>query len=323
MLGNSIYYNRTIRKLTVGFGSIFSNIVVARWNYNTTPWTEQQRFILKVEEGEKEKYIQALEGDPTNSKKVQLTLPILSFSFLGMEYDKNRKGQTTLQNFNINNQGLLVSQYSPVPYNFHYQACIYVRTKTDGEQILEQILPFFTPDYTLNISLIPYMDITQAVPVKLNSTTYEMKNEGGRESDTRYILWTLDFTVMGWLYGPASTGSIITEAIVDIYDWEETDGKTLALIVDNMIPSGTYLPGEIVFQGTNLQTANATAYVSSWEQQLGKVCINNAQGLFYTNNPLQGSTSGAIYNIINYEIIPSILETIEVTANTYSYFLLG
>ena len=171
MLGNSIYYNRVIRNITTGFGSIFSNIVLARYNYQTNPWIEQERFLLKFVFGQKEKFIQALEGDPTNSKKVQITLPIAAFNFLGLQYDKNRKNQTTLQNFNLNNSGNLLTQYNPVPYNFHYQVYIYVRNIVDGEQILEQILPFFTPDYTLNLNLIPSMNISQAIPVVLNSCT--------------------------------------------------------------------------------------------------------------------------------------------------------
>lgn len=325
MLGNSIYFWKIIRNITTGFGSIFSNIVIARYNYSTTPWTEQQRLLVKLEEGEKEKYIQALQGDPTNSKKVQITLPIMAYCFLGMEYDKTRKLQTTQQNFNVTSQNTLLTQYSPVPYNFHFQIYIYVRTKIDGEQILEQILPFFTPDYTLNINLIPSMNITQKVPVVLNSITYENKNEGGRETEIRYILWTLDFTVMGQLYGPTNAQGLITEAIINLYDWKDTDGTDLVLLLNIDIPAsqGTYLPGEIVFQGKDLPSANATAYVNYWDSTIGRLSINNAKGMFYTNNLLQGVQSGASYNIINYEIIPSIIETITVTANTYNYDILN
>lgn len=314
MLGNSIYFWRIIRNITTGFASIFSNIAVVRYNYTTNPWTEQQRFLLKLMFGQKEKFIQALQGDPTNSKKVQITLPILAYNFLGLEYDKNRKGQTTLQNYNVTNQGNMISQYAPIPYNFHYQIYIYVREIIDGEQILEQILPFFTPDYSLTINLVPSMNISQAIPVILNSATYELLNEGDNQTSTRYILWTLDFTIMGWLYGPTSSGSVIKEVIANIYNWPEAESdKSIILVLNHNSGNGTYIPGEIVFQGLSIENSNATAIVQDWSNTTNRLLITDAQGMFYTNNILNGSISGANLTIQNYEIVPTLISTITVT----------
>lgn len=314
MLGHSIFFNRTMRTITTAFGSLFASIVVARYNYNTTPWTEQERFLLKLMYGQKEKFVQALQGDPTNSEKTQVSLPLMAYNFLGLEYDPKRKQQTTIQNYNVNPSGQLISQYVPVPYNFHYQVYIYVRNIIEGEQILEQILPFFTPGYTLTVNMVPAMGITQAIPVNLNSITYENDSEGVRTTDTRYILWTLDFTVMGSLYGPISTGGgLIKEAITNIYNWSKTDGKSLVLLMNPNSGNGNFIPGEIIFQGQTPQSSNASAIVQDWSNTTNRLLITDAQGLFYTNNLLQGSQSGSTRTIQNYEIIPQIVETIDIT----------
>lgn len=316
MLGNSIFFNRTIRNITTAFGSLFSNIVIARYNYNTNPWTEQERFLVKVLFGQKEKYIQILTNDPTNTEKIQIALPIIAFNFLGLKYDATRKGQTTLQNYNVNSSGNLVSQYAPVPYNFHYQAYVYVRNIIDGEQIIEQILPFFTPDYTVTINMVPSMGITQSIPFLLNSATYELLNEGTSQTDTRYILWTLDFTAMGYLYGPTTTaanGGYIREAIISIYNWEDLDGTNVILLLNPSSVNGTFLDNEIIYQGATQMTSNASAVVTNWSNGTSQLTISNAEGMFYTGTKVFGATSGAFGTILNYNIIPQLLETIDVT----------
>lgn len=315
MLGNSIFFNRTIRTITTAFGSLFANIVIARYNYSTNPWTEQERFLVKLLFGQKEKYIQVLTNDPTNSEKVQIALPIIAYNFLGLAYDSTRKGQTTLQNQNVNSSGQMVSQFAPVPYNFHYQVYVYVRNIIDGDQIIEQILPFFTPEYSLNINLVPAMNITQAVPFLLNSATYELLNEGENKSDTRYILWTLDFTAQAYLYGPVSSGSVIKEAMIGLSNWTDTDGSSLILLLNPNSGNGTFLPGETLYQGSSQVAANASAEVVSYSSGMNQITIAAAQGMFHTGTLVFGGTSGAYATVLNYNIIPQVEALIEVSVN--------
>lgn len=318
----AIYYNRVIRKITVGFGSLFTNLTLVRYNYNNGTQTEVQRTLVPIVEGQKEKYIQALEGDPLNDNKIQIKLPILAYSLLGMTYDATRKGQTTLQNAATNSNGI-TSQYIPVPWNFNFEVYIYVRNIEDGTQIIEQILPYFTPDYSLILNVVPNMNIQQSIPFTLDNISYEVANEApARTLDSRVVIWTLTFTAKGWLYGPNTSSNIIKEAIVNIYNIDPVSETDVSLVL-NSNGIGDYLYNEIVYQGKSLETATATAIAQNWTNSTKILIVKNATGMFYTNEPLVGVQSGSTYNVINYQIIPQILESIDVTANTASADILG
>lgn len=310
----SIFYNRSVRRIFTAFASLFTNLTLVRYNNDGS---EQERFIVPFAFGQKEKYIQALQGDPQNDKKVQITLPQMAYTFVDLNYDSSRKLQTTLLNINQTPDHTVNSQYVPVPYNFDIEVYLYVRTFEDGFQIIEQILPFFTPDYTLRVNMIPSMDITQSIPIRLTGVNSTITNyEGEREGETRFIQFTLSFTIMGWLYGPVnpggSGGHIIREAIVNIWNWKNTDGRYLHLV---MQPGGTgnYVHNEIVFQNSSTEHSNASAVVLDWSNTTNRIYVDNVDGTFTTNQTLHGAQSGAAWNLINYEITPQKIETITVT----------
>lgn len=312
MFGFPSTYNRTIRKMTVAFGSLFTNLVMVRYNYSTGTQVEVQRSLVPCVEGQKEKYIQALQGDPLNDNKISVKLPIISYSLKNLTYDSTRKQQTTLQNVNG-----FSSQYVPVPYNFNFEVVLYVRNIEDGTQILEQILPYFTPSYNLKLNLVSSMNIQDSIPFVLNSTTYEVDNESEASStESRVVMWTLNFTGKGFIYGPINNAAgIIKEAIINFYDWNQLSGSNVYLVLGGGF--GNYIPNETIYQGNTLETATATAIVSDWTSQTKRLLITNVQGNFYNNTELVGAISGVRYNLLNYEIEPQILETIDITANTY------
>lgn len=306
-----IYSNFTSRKIITAFGSLFSNTTLVRFNKNGT---EQERFVVPCEMGQKEKYWQALQADPNNDKKVQQTLPQIAYNLMGLKYDAQRKQQTTLQNVNIISNNNISTNYMWVPYNYEFEVYVYVRTISDGFQIVEQILPFFTPDYTLIVNLLPSMNITKDVPIILNDVTYEVENEGARDGESRFVQFTLSFTAKGYLFGPVQSAGLIKQAITNIWNWVNEDGKNLYLVLS---PGGTgnFLPHETVFQDTRLESSNATATVLDWSANTGRLLIDDVQGMFVSGETLTGTTSGAKWNIINYEIQPQILETITITPN--------
>jgi len=160
-------YNRVIRKLVVGFGNLFDNITLYRFKPDLT---ESERFIVPIAYASKERYVMRLEEDLNLDKKVQMTLPRMSFEMAGLSYDSSRKQNTNIKNFSGTAPSGILSQYNPVPYNFDFNLYIYVRNIEDGTQIIEHILPFFTPDYTIKLNLIPEMGIIKEIPVILNST---------------------------------------------------------------------------------------------------------------------------------------------------------
>ena len=176
--------NRIIRKLVVAFGNLFNNITLVRYNENQT---EQERFLVPITYAPKELYVQRLEGDYNLDKKVQMTLPRLSFEMTGLTYDTSRKQNTNVKNFASTPSGVK-SQYNPVPYNFDFNLYLYVRNIDDGTQIIEHIMSYFTPDYTIKLNLIPEMGTIKEVPIILNSASHETTYEGNRDSETRTII---------------------------------------------------------------------------------------------------------------------------------------
>lgn len=298
--------------MVTAFGSLFANTTLVRYNPDGS---EQERLIVPIAFGQKEKYIQILEGDPYDDKNIQITLPIMSFSLDGIAYDTSRKLQTTGLNTNRVNDSM-ASVYNPVPYNFMFSLVIYVRNIEDGAQIVEQILPFFTPDYTLRMDVLPDVGATKDIPIILDSVDYKVDNEGPKDSSTRTVVWTLNFTMKGWIYGPIkSGGGLITEVIVNFYDWDGADGTRHLFLVLGPGGLGTYQPGEIVYQGTALESSKASAVVVSWAPTLNRLEVVNTIGRFMTNTPLIGSINHGSFDLVNYEIRPIPLETLIITGD--------
>jgi len=207
MLNNPFYYNRTIRKVVVAFGTLFNDIQIQRF-VNNTP---KEIFKVPLSYGSKEKYMTRLTSDPTLNKSIAIAVPRISFELTGMSYDSSRKQITTLKNFSANTSTAFNRQYVPVPYDFNFSMSIYVRNTEDGTQILEQILPYFTPDFNVTVDFIPGMDQKYDLPIILNSVNTTTEYEGDFLA-TRYITWDLDFTAKGYIWPSLSTGKYIRQA---------------------------------------------------------------------------------------------------------------
>ena len=214
MLGNAPFYNRTIRKIVVAFGTVFNDIYVVR--YTKDGLTAKETIKVPLNWGAKEKYITRLTSDPSLTKSIATTLPRISFEMTGMSYDSSRKLPTTVRNFSANNATSAKAQYVPVPYNFDFSLSIYVRNTEDGTQILEQILPFFTPDFSVTVDFIPSMEPKYDMPIILNSVSNEVDYEGDMMS-TRMIIWNLEFTAKGHIWPPIKTVKVITTANTNLY----------------------------------------------------------------------------------------------------------
>ena len=214
MLGNANFYNRTIRKIVVAFGTVFNDIYVVR--YTKDGLTAKETIKVPLNWGAKEKYLTRLTADPTLTKSIATTVPRISFEMTGMSYDSSRKLPTTVRNFSANNATTVNAQYVPVPYNFDFSLSIYVRNTEDGTQILEQILPFFTPDFSVTVDFIPLMDPKYDMPIILNSVSNETTYEGDM-METRMIIWDLEFTAKSHIWPPVKTGKIIRTANTNLF----------------------------------------------------------------------------------------------------------
>lgn len=289
-------YHRIIRKVVIAFGNIFNNISISRYDANGN---EKEHFIVPLVYGGKEKYVSRLDGDPNLDKKVQVTLPIMSFEMDDMKYDASRKLMTNMKNSAPHSDGQhALAVYNPVPFDFDFSLYAYVRNIEDGAQLVEKILPFFTPDYTVSVNMIPEMGITKQLPIVLKDVSHTIDYEGDHNTKVRSIIWTLKFTVKGYLYGGVSQPKIIKRSITNIIN-EISDHDVVAF---NMSTPGigNYQTGENVYQGFSPINSTASAKVKDWAS--GILYVTNINGNFVSSSPIIGETTHTSYNFSSYSL---------------------
>ena len=215
MLGQQ-FYHETMRKVVVAFGTIFNNINIIRTN-NSGATVQSMKVPLAY--GPKQKFLTRLREDPSLSKKVALTLPRIGFEISGISYDPSRKLNSVqkVKKTNDSTDGkTLSSQFMPVPYNMDFELVVMAKQSDDALQIVEQILPFFQPDYTITLNDNSSMGTTRDVPIILSNVTYADEYEGSFE-DRRVITYSLSFTAKFYLYGPVTDQKVIKSVQVDQY----------------------------------------------------------------------------------------------------------
>jgi hypothetical protein len=168
--------------------------------------------------GPRDKALARVVEDPNIDRPTAVyPLPMMSFEITGFDYDGSRKLQTVNRvSVNDTDKNKRKYQYAPVPYNISFQLSILCKNAEDGTKIVEQILPFFTPDWTVTANIIPEMNIKHDIPVILNRVGIEDVYDGNF-SDRRSMVWTLDFTLKGYLYGPIKTAKVIKYANTQIF----------------------------------------------------------------------------------------------------------
>lgn len=216
MLGYKIFFHHTLRKMVVAFGSLFKDIYIERRN-NTTG--ELFKYMLvPLSYAPKEKWIYRIKQNPIlEAGNVAIILPRMSFQLDSLVYNSDRKLQslTTNQKTASNNESKNL-QYTPVPYDYNFSLYIVSDNAEDGTQILEQVLPFFTPEFTSTVNTVPELGIQHDIPVVLNSVTSEDNFDTDFEQK-RMIIWTLQFTMQGYVYGPVKEQGIIRRVIDDLH----------------------------------------------------------------------------------------------------------
>ena len=215
MLGNAPYYFSSIRKYVTLFGSLFSDIAITR-----TDAAGNVTSLIKVPitYGPKEKMLARVNQDPNIDRQTAIILPVMSFEMEAFEYDGNRKLQTTnrIAVIDPDDKAKNKYQFNPVPYNIKFKLSILVKNAEDGSKIVEQILPFFTPDWTTTVHLIPEMNVVMDIPLILNNVVLEDVYDGDFK-DRRALTWVLDFTMKAYIYGPVKATKIIKYANTEFF----------------------------------------------------------------------------------------------------------
>ena len=217
MLGTT-YYHETIRKYVAVFGTLFNDINVVRRDADETikeqikvpiAYSPRDRWILRLRRAR---------GISGTDEAVAMTLPRMGFDLTAITYDGTRKLNTMGQVYAANtaaSSSTLLKQYNPVPYNFDFSLYSMVSNAEDGAQIFEQIVPFFTPEFTVSVNLVPEMNIKPDISLILNGVQIEDSYEGDFQV-TREIIWTLTFTMKGYIYPDVKSGSVTKSVIVNL-----------------------------------------------------------------------------------------------------------
>lgn len=309
MLSNQHFYYQLTRKYVIAFGNMFNNISLIRKNKDTG--AEIERMKIPILYAHKEKYYARLQSDPDLQRELQISLPRMSFELLGMSYDPSRKQNSLLRTAKGNNATRVSSQYMGVPYDLEFELNIYARNIDDGAHIIEQILPYFNPDYTVTVNVIPEIGFLKDVPIILNSVTNSVEHEGNFDA-VRYITWRLTFSMKANYYGPISTPKVIREVNTNIYNDPSLKAGYVLRINTNNGNNGSYKLDDYVYQGPDYQTATAVAQVVEWNQQTGRLVLGAAQGQFNVNNTIKAVSTNASYNLSSFDASPLKLVNINI-----------
>jgi len=193
------FYNEILRKTIIGFGTLFNGLSI-----------KQDGSVVKVPlaYGPTQKFLARLEQAPNLSQATAISLPRMSFEFTGLTYDSSRK-VTTTQTIAVKNpdDGTDIKKvFMPVPYNMQFELAIMCKLNDDALQLVEQILPYFQPQYNLTINLVSLINEKKDVPVVLENITMQDDYEGDFTS-RRVLLYTLRFTAKTYLFGPVTSAS--------------------------------------------------------------------------------------------------------------------
>lgn len=294
MLSNQHFYHRVIRKMVIAFGNMFNNIKLVR--YTQDGLTEIERINVPISYSNKEKFYKRITEDPNLANQTLTVLPRMAFEMAGLSYDPLRKISSHLNLYD--NEGTTTgSKFKWTPYNFDFNLSIFVRNTEDGTQIIEQILPYFTPDYTVTIDFLNMDNLKLDVPIVFNSVTYNQDYDGLPDI-TRTLTWDLNFTMKGYLFGPISTVKVIKKVTANVYNDLPFTGTQKFNMSSGF---GNYKQGELVYQGSSLDNATAKAFVREWANTSNTLFVYESSGTFSKNTAVTGVVSHAKYTLNTYE----------------------
>jgi hypothetical protein len=257
------FYHGTVRKVVVAFASLFNDIYVSRKDESGA---EIERFKVPIAYGPQAKFLKRLDRVGTDLEegiKLETYLPRIGFEITNLQYDSSRKLNTIQQTaaYYASDRSLLSRRYERVPYNMTFSLSVMSKTMDDALQIVEQILPYFGPEYTFTIKAIDPTDQDVDVPIVFTSATLNDGDDGsyGDYSQRKVTLVNIQFVAKMYLYGPVTRQKVITQADINLFDtrYYGATGPTYATI-------SAYPYAGVTAGGYNPSiTAGATGYTGS------------------------------------------------------------
>jgi hypothetical protein len=210
------FYHGHLRKYVVLFGTLFNDIYINRVD---SDGDQISTLKVPISYAPKEKMIVRVDQDPDFKRPFSIVLPRMGFEMTSLTYSPTRKLSTIKKGYikqDANNANQLRYAYNPVPYDINFSLYVAVKNTEDGTRILEQILPYFTPEWTATINLIPELDVRLDIPtVLLNVSSEDIYD--GNYTERRSLVWTLDFLMKGYVFGPVKKSEVITLANLNFY----------------------------------------------------------------------------------------------------------
>ena len=294
MLGHT-FYHQHLRKYVIVFGTLFNDIIVQR---KDNAGNIVQDIKAPLAYAPKEKALARIDADPDLSKKVGMVLPRMSFEMTSINYAPERKLNKIHRNVSAlsDDKAKLYAAYNPVAYDIGFELNIYTRYAEDSTQILEQILPFFTPEWSVTMTLIPEMNWKQDIPIVLQGVSMQDTYDGDFET-RRALIHTLNFTLKGYLWGPIRKSGIIKTANVmthvdtsAIYANSHPANTVIANVnVTNTSSSGYYLhsrttttPG-LLANGSPTSNASLSVGIANIDEDDDYGYIHNFEEWFSAN----------------------------------------
>jgi hypothetical protein len=247
MLKGQTFYHGVIRKTIVAFGSLFSNIKIERKlkeysaEYGNAGDTIQT-VDVPIAYAPKEKWIIRVDSDPTLENQVYTTLPRLSFEVTSIGYDPTRKVNRMGKLACVGANGQRDQIFAPVPYNIEISLYAIAKTQEDCLQIVEQILPYFTPEFTLSLTIVPEMNIVQDIPIVMNSVSIQDDYDGDFQT-RRFVTYTMTFTLKVNLFGPVSKSGIINKVTATTALSPNFDIDSSTFTAEQSSPTSTIIEG--------------------------------------------------------------------------------
>ena len=220
MLG-TYFYHEILRKTIIAFGTLFNNINI---KHKKSDGTILDDIKVGLSYGPQQKYLAKIQEQSQISKPVAITLPRMSFEMNNIQYDPTRKtGVTQTFKAKDSDDGKMKKVYMPVPYNIGFELNIFSKLNDDALQIIEQIMPYFQPSFTLTVDLVSSIGEKRDIPVVLDNISFQDDYEGSFEV-RRALIYTLQFTAKTYLFCPVAKTSdwLIKKVIVDHHSGTDT-----------------------------------------------------------------------------------------------------
>ncbi len=284
MISHNPYYYGSIRKIIIAFGALFKSLEIIRRDINGNA---VKTIKVPIDYGNKEHwyYRKTQNPMPGTNDQVEFVVPRMSFEMTGLTYDGIRHLPSIGRNVTavVLDNTVIKTQFNPVPYNISFNLYIIAKTTEDSLMIVEQILPFFTPDFTLTIDDIPDLNLKKDIPFTL--TGVDFQDDWDQEiGQRRTISYTLSFMAQAYIYPPTELQKIIRKTIVEfnlddepLEDMIVTPNPLDEAVVDD--PDVTYT---IVNNPIRVLINPSTVTINSNQSTTFNVGITNSSDVTYS-----------------------------------------